>query len=40
MFNAGSEARLNARGVDLNRDFPKQFEESVFGMSFEEMGRD
>ena len=39
MFNAGSRARLNARGVDLNRDFPKQFDESVAGMSFEEMGR-
>ena len=39
MFNAGTAARLNARGVDLNRDFPKQFDESVFGMSFEEMGR-
>ena len=40
MFNAGSRARLNARGVDLNRDFPKQFDESVSGMSFEEMGRE
>ena len=39
MFNAGTAARLNARGVDLNRDFPKQFDESVFGLSFEELGR-
>ena len=40
MFNfAGSKARLNARGVDINRDFPKQFDDNVFGMSFEEMGR-
>ncbi len=37
MFLLGTSARTNARGVDLNRDFPKQFDEAVFGLSFEEL---